>query len=289
MDRKKKNLLYLFTLLAFMALNVAVLVKWMRFGGRQAEIDIDIAKAKDRVRQEWNTSESAPILSSNLGAALARIPLKNCFSDADTAYSTAPQVDERASARLMDTLERLLKAYASGDPQKVVLFMKDNGEVVPDKRMSVLIGGIEEKGIKRDRIAHMDKYEVFKLYWKKTGSVSHWQDLVYSTSCLQYVIIKDDTRLECSRMLDKQSEVWNSQTVYHRFFVPKRSPEDVMRREGRLLCADVMLVIKHDKSEFSLPAPYYFRFWYEGQADLWHLMCVQCIQSDLSKPMLISF
>jgi hypothetical protein len=248
------------------------------------------AKAADFV-ERWNADHSVPIASDELPAAVAGISSVDCLSAPHgTSRRARPELSAEQSADLNAAIVGLLRAYATNEPETVIQFMHDRGEVIDHDVRGVLESALRKQG--QSEFDTLNDEQLFARLWAAIGCRSHWDGLLADSSCLQ---LWEGTglpraavgRFDASETKDPDAPAVELFTSFggmskrmHHFRPLQGSLDDQLAGAGPVLFADIRLIIECDDAWMRSKSPVLCRFWYNATSATWQPLALSVFPGD---------
>jgi hypothetical protein len=171
-------------------------------------------------------------------------------------------------------VSNLISAYGQNSGKAVYDYMASQSETLTDstvQELQSMLGDAVD-----GQIGALDGRVVFNRFWEKFKN-SNWESLLPETVACSYWRL-NSLPGESLRQFepDDNGKVFFNVSKLRHFFTSDVSMESVLDDHKELLFCDYRFVIELNRSAKSQQVPYYLRFWYDPNADLWHPWLLGC-------------
>lgn len=267
---------------------------------RQARASLQqnlLSNQTEQARQlaAWHEAKTLPIRSS--GACTEAIKTLGPAPEIDCPLGmTERHADELPSEQwedLVHAVHGLMRAYERDRASDLVQYMKSRGELLSEAHVQRYRERlIEHYGWSEQDLGKLTLEQQFIKYWHEENVKSLWSEFVPEHSGIR-IWQSDAASLD---QIDAQAELgasdaslWLARSErFHNFKNDSDAPIAELDRTGRVLIADVRLVVKHRGQGIHTICPYAVRFWYSSERQQWipRLLSQFATSRDIPKDLL---
>jgi hypothetical protein len=245
----------------------------------------DTTDARFSVLDQWHKARTIPFSEQVAIKDSLLTKQSSGFLDTPPGFVrlTLPEDDARVSS-LLEALDKLVKAYASNDPGRILAFMRSHGQDLTDEMRDKAIAHYKNKT--RADPESVDAAWVF--YWRDWNYNPHWKDLVAGQTDVRYYAVPAEAHLTLRSLAtigEAPQELWRNKTSVGRHFgdADDFDAYAALGAHGSLTVADAHFVVSHDESVFRRRSPYVVRMWYCERDLMWKPIGMAKMKIDLTQ------
>ncbi|MDQ3332672.1 MAG: hypothetical protein M3552_18830 [Planctomycetota bacterium] len=234
----------------------------------------EILQQQANRRAAWLADSPVPVSASERwDAVIGHFPSEGCLVIPHGAqFVVASEVPASQRDDLAESVAELFRAYAADSPDAVLQFMSEHGEILRSDRVAVLrklLAGVRK--VPEARLSSVTGEEAYRAFWKEAKLRSHWSGILEDSGCVQYWRYDGAIGPELAKSFGQvDSEIFQNVTNFVHEFRSTRSLEDVISSNQSVLFGDVKIVVLLEPEFYSEPLPYFLRFWYDPEGQVWH-------------------
>jgi hypothetical protein len=211
---------------------------------------------------------------------------KHIFTPADGFRRIEPaELSADAVDELLSTIEELLLSYRDNDPHQILAFMRARGqELIPTMRKNVIAHANDTN----TSPPPSSPEEAWCDYWRYWGYNPHWSGVVDGGTVIEFFEVREDGRralMTPATLATDEHKLWKNTKSIGKQFQPSNgfTHVDALDKQGKVLLADVRLVIEHSKAIYGQRSPYYIRMWRNETAMRWEPVRMSRARIDLTR------
>jgi hypothetical protein len=245
--------------------------------GRPVVTAEERAAEKLRLLDEWQAARAVPISSAELDRVIDQtLSAAGTMSPppAGTKFDSGDLSAEQR-ADLSAAVRGWLRAYSGGTIDNVLSYMTDRGET-PDADAVAVLKECVGPAPGRDPAAvnRLSGPATMRAYWTAFCERPGWEavldgqgdTLLWTTA----QVPGDDAEKKYFAQHRDNTVFANIVNHRHMFRPSSSSLPAALKQNGRVLLADVRVVIKYETTRFGEPRPHFLRLWYDPQSRKWH-------------------
>lgn len=281
------------TAIVVVALVINAFVLWSQ---RRPKVrHIDSRSARVETLSKWESLSVTPFTESteNLANALRKYASRECvdlppkwlvpFDDL-----SPPQQDD-----LLKTAAELLNCYSKSDGGELVKYMQTRNEnLVPKLKLAAIESLVTSQVVEQTEAENLSDLEIIQKAWTNEHCNTGWQAIAHDGGHLCIWRCKGCDPKSMQTLGTTDNRVFHAQAVSTHLFEPKFSFTQAHEDPEGVLLADIKVLIQHDDTFKKERSPYFIRFWFSTDDQLWHpfhLVHVRVTPPARSNPVNIMF
>ena len=222
----------------------------------------------------WLQDQPIPVKATKQWAeALKNAKSEGCLDvpEGTTAVS-GDSVPPNVTAALDEALVGLLQVYIDNSPEAFFSYMNAHDEKPTQQQLNdivSIIGAIRKTP--SPNLKGLSPQQIYVTHWRECKIKMHWSSFLKNSICKQFWRSHQPPNEKLRQSIGRdESQLFQVINTIRHFFAPQQPIESLLQTEDHILFVDVKVVIRLDKACFAESVPYYFRFWYDPQKNIWH-------------------
>ena len=215
----------------------------------------DVGDMMDRI---WASREIASHFTSRkeVGDAVAKIP-----------FTGHVEVSQEQAEILRNQVTELVFDNGHNNFSAYLTFLKKTGQVISEKQEKDLRDIFADRGLPSDQIPK-DPWELLAKFLDGAGAsptVCRWKGLSVDGSEIRIF----ETQEPEPPIGGDLYQLRQALSQFRRFTEPPVSLDETLQRTGKVVMADVRILIAHDEGMGGVVWPYIIRYWREPDSNIW--------------------